>query len=116
LGVEPEVDADVKSRHAALVELEGGYVAAETGYENALWLLHVLLDDHFYDGGKIKDEDRVSVEKRKLDHTGPVPADMQSLYPSSSASKLSGRRWRSLSRLRHKPEITKKIHINTNKH
>jgi hypothetical protein len=43
--------------------LEGGYAAAETGYENALWLLHVLLDDHFYDGGKIKDEDRVGVEK-----------------------------------------------------
>jgi hypothetical protein len=49
-----------------LVELEGGYAAAETGYENALWLLHVLLDDHFYDGGKIKDEDRVGVEKCKL--------------------------------------------------
>jgi hypothetical protein len=49
-----------------LVELEGGYAAAETGYENALWLLHVLLDDHFYDGGKIKDEDRVGVEKREL--------------------------------------------------
>jgi len=31
-----------------------------------LWLLHVLLDDHFYDGGKIKDEDRVGVEKCKL--------------------------------------------------
>jgi hypothetical protein len=29
-------------------------------------LLHVLLDDHFYDGGKIKDEDRVGVEKREL--------------------------------------------------
>ena len=49
-----------------MVELEGGYAAAETGYENALWLLHVLLDDHFYDGGKIKDEDRVGVEKREL--------------------------------------------------
>ena len=49
-----------------MVELEGGYAAAETGYENALWLLHVLLDDHFYDGGKIKDEDRVGVEKCKL--------------------------------------------------
>jgi len=49
-----------------LVELEGGYAAAETGYENALWLLHALLDDHFYDGGRIKDEDRVGVEKCEL--------------------------------------------------
>jgi hypothetical protein len=70
MGLRTRFDADVKSRHAALVELEGGYVAAETGYENALWLLHVLLDDHFYDEGKIKDEDRVSVEKRELDQPG----------------------------------------------
>jgi hypothetical protein len=58
--------ADDESRHAALVELEGGYAAAETGYENALWLLHVLLDEHFYDDGGIKDEDRVGVEKCEL--------------------------------------------------
>jgi hypothetical protein len=61
-----ETKADNQSRHAALVELEGGYAAAETGYENALWLLHVLLDEHFYDEGGIKDEDRVGVEKCEL--------------------------------------------------
>lgn len=58
----------MQSRHAALVELEGGYVAAETGYENALWLLQVLLDDQFYDDGKIKEDDKAGVEKCKLDH------------------------------------------------
>lgn len=38
-------------------------MAAEAGYENALWLLQVLLDDHFYEEGKIKDEDKAGVEK-----------------------------------------------------
>ena len=62
-----------QSRHAALVELEGGYVAAEAGYENALWLLQVLLDDHFYEEGKIKDEDKAGVEKCKLPSSSAYP-------------------------------------------
>jgi len=64
--------------------LEGGYAAAETGYENALWLLHVLLDDHFYDGGKIKDEDRVGVEKCKLPRLSRPKTDTQCSYLSNS--------------------------------
>jgi len=52
------------SRQAAMLELQGDFPAAEAGYENALWLLQVLLDDVLYDGGgKIKDDDRVGVEK-----------------------------------------------------
>lgn len=52
-----------QSRQAALVELEGNHPAAEAGYENALWLLQVLLDDQFYEEGKIKEEDKAGVEK-----------------------------------------------------
>lgn len=51
-----------------MVELEGGYIAAETGYENALWLLQVLLDDHFYDDVQVKEEDKAGVEKCKFRH------------------------------------------------
>lgn len=35
------------------------------GYENAIWLLSALLDDAMYEGtgARLRDEDRVSVEK-----------------------------------------------------
>lgn len=48
------------------MELEGGYTTAETGYENAIWLLQVLLDEHFYDEIRLKDDDRVGIEKCEL--------------------------------------------------
>lgn len=46
-----------------MVELEGGHATAETGYENALWLLQAMLDDHFYDDTAIRDDDRIGIEK-----------------------------------------------------
>jgi serine/threonine-protein kinase ULK/ATG1 len=47
-----------------VAELQGDLTAAENGYESALWMLQALLDDIIYDGGSIRDEDRLSVDKR----------------------------------------------------
>ena len=40
-------------------------MSAEGGYESSIWLLQTLLDDVMYEGGCIRDEDRVSIEKGK---------------------------------------------------
>jgi serine/threonine-protein kinase ULK/ATG1 len=54
-----------------MAELQGDYTSAEIGYENSLWLLQVLLDDTFYEGGvKMKDDDRLGVERCKC-HRNP---------------------------------------------
>jgi hypothetical protein len=52
-----------QSRQAALLELSADYASAELGYENAMWLLQVLLDEEFHDEGQLKDEDRVGYER-----------------------------------------------------
>ncbi|EIW71440.1 hypothetical protein TREMEDRAFT_67767 [Tremella mesenterica DSM 1558] len=51
------------SRVAAIAEMQGEYSAAEVGYETSLWLLQALLDDVMYDPGKIRDEDKLGIEK-----------------------------------------------------
>ena len=56
----------LQSRHAAIAELQGDLVSAEGGYESSIWLLQALLDDVMYDGGHIRDEDRMGVEKGEL--------------------------------------------------
>jgi serine/threonine-protein kinase ULK/ATG1 len=48
-----------------MAELQGDFTAAENGYETALWQLQTLLDDAMYDGGSIRDDDRIGIEKRK---------------------------------------------------
>lgn len=56
-------NTDAQSRQAALAELSQEYTTAEAGYETSLWLLQALLDDVMYDGGHIRDDDRISIEK-----------------------------------------------------
>lgn len=53
------------SRQSAQAELLGDLVAAEDGYENAMWLLDTLLDDAMYEGVKLRNEDRLLFEHRK---------------------------------------------------
>lgn len=48
-----------------MAELQGDFTAAENGYETALWQLQTLLDDAMYDGGSIRDDDRIGIEKRE---------------------------------------------------
>jgi hypothetical protein len=57
-----------QSRQSAHAELGGDTASAEMGYENAIWLLSALLDDAMYEGTgtRLRDEDRISVEKSEL--------------------------------------------------
>jgi hypothetical protein len=46
--------------------MQGDWLQAEAGYGNAVSLYEVLLDDVMYDNVPIREDDRVSYEKREF--------------------------------------------------